>query len=165
MDSQLYKELTHYLNTLTHLDGLSNQRKTHIRRISTQYFVFNHLLFRKTKDGNRRVILQEQVEPILFHLHTDMNGAHLGVDAVVGKIKERYYWPQMGEDVKNYIQTCDVCQRRGPPQRREELIPIKVKGPFYRIGIDIKVGIGIDSTKIKSIENQIRINLIDYQIF
>ena len=94
-----------------------------------------------------------------------MNGAHLGVDAVVGKIKERYYWPQMGEDVKNYIQTCDVCQRRGPPQRREELIPIKVKGPFYRIGIDIKVGIGIDSTKIKSIENQIRINLIDYQIF
>ena len=57
MDNQLYKELTHYLNTLTHLDRLSNQQKTHIRRILTQYFVFNHLLFRKTKDGNRRVIL------------------------------------------------------------------------------------------------------------
>ena len=47
--------------------------------------------------------------------------------------------------MKNYIQTCDVCQRRGPPQRREELIPIKVKGPFYRIGIDIKGPLPITS--------------------
>ncbi|GBC39999.2 putative integrase core domain protein [Rhizophagus irregularis DAOM 181602=DAOM 197198] len=54
------------------------------------------------------------------------------------KIKDRYYWPQLEEDVKEYIRTCDICQRRGPTNRRKELIPILVKGPFYRIGIDIK---------------------------
>ena len=90
-------------------------------------------------------MLREQVEPILYHLHTDMNGAHLGTDAVIHKIKERYYWPQMGEDVKAYIQTCDICQRRGKQQRREELIPIKIKGPFHRIGIDIKGPLPITS--------------------
>ena len=113
-DCYIYQELLYYLTTFTHLDGLTNKRKTHIRKISTQYFVINNSLYRKTKDGNRKVILREQVEPILYHLHTDMTGAHLGMDAIISKIKERYYWPQMGEDVKIYIQTCDICQRRGP---------------------------------------------------
>jgi hypothetical protein len=138
MDEQLYQNLIHYLTTLTFMEGLNDKRKTHIQKTSTQYICRNNILYRNTKEGLRRVIVKEQVEPILYHLHKDMNGAHLGVDAVVGKIKDRYYWPQMGEDVKEYIKTCDVCQRRGPQQRREELIPIKIQGPFHRIGIDIK---------------------------
>ncbi|GET02908.1 pol polyprotein [Rhizophagus clarus] len=40
--------------------------------------------------------------------------------------------------IRNYINTCDTCQRRESQQRVELLIPIKVKSPFYRIGIDIK---------------------------
>jgi len=44
----------------------------------------------------------------------------------------------MEDDVKEYIKICDTCQRRGTQHRREELILIKVQGPFYRIGIDIK---------------------------
>ena len=74
-----------------------------------------------------------------------MTSTHLGMDAVISKIKERYYWPQIGEDVKIYIQTCDICQKRGPLQHREELIPIKIKGPFYKIGIDIKGPLSITS--------------------
>ena len=132
------KELTHYLTTLTFLEGLTNQQKTHIRKISTKYIFQHNLLYRKTKEGVRWVILRDQVETISYHLYTDLSEAHLGVDTVIGKIKERYYWPQMGEDVKNYIRSCDICQWREPQQRREELIPIKVKGPFHRIGIDIK---------------------------
>ena len=138
MDEQLYQDLIHYLTTLTFMDGLTDKRKTHIRRISTQYICKNNVLYRNTKEGIRKVILPKQVEPILYHLHRDMSGAHLGVDAVIGKIKDRYYWPQLGEDVKEYIRSCDICQRRGPQQRREELIPIKIQGPFHRIGIDIK---------------------------
>ncbi|CAG8761445.1 14916_t:CDS:2, partial [Rhizophagus irregularis] len=50
------------------------------------------------------------------------------------------------EDVKEYIRTCDICQRRGPTNWREELIPIPVKGPFHRIGIDIKGPLPIASS-------------------
>ena len=63
-----------------------------------------------------------------------MTGAHLGVD----KIKERYYWPKMYNDIKIYIESCDNCQRRGKTKRREELLPLKIGGPFDKIGIDIK---------------------------
>ena len=65
---QLYKDLIHYLTTLTFLDGLTDKRKTHIRRISTQYISKNNILYRNTKEGIRKVILPEQVELILYHL-------------------------------------------------------------------------------------------------
>jgi hypothetical protein len=145
MDKQLYQDLIQYLTTLTFMDGITDKRKTLIRKNSTHYIYQHNTLYRKTKDGIRKVILPEQVESILYHLHTDMSGAHMGIDAVIGKIKDRYYWPQLGEDVKKYIQTCDVCQRRGPSNRREELIPIPVQGPFHRIGIDIKGPLPITS--------------------
>lgn len=138
MEEQRYKELTQLLETLTYPDGLNNKRKTQLRKDSTHYFVTNHTLYKRTKDGEKRVILREQVEPILYHLHQDMSGAHLGVDAVFEKVKERYYWPQMYDDIKSYIETCDICQRRGSPKRKEELIPLTIREPFYRIGIDIK---------------------------
>ena len=146
MDEQLYKELVQYLTTVTFMEGTSTRRQTHIRKTSTQYICKDNLLYKNTREGIKRVILKDQIEPILYHLHKDMTGAHLGVDAVIGKIKERYYWPQMGEDVKNYIKTCDTCQRRGPQQRREELIPIKIQGLFYKIGIDIKGPLPITSS-------------------
>ena len=67
-----------------------------------------------------------------------MSGAHLGVDTVFEKIKERYYWPQMYEDAREYVSTCDSCQKRGSSKRKEKLILLTIREPFYRIGIDIK---------------------------
>jgi len=138
MDKQHYNDLIQYLETLTHQNDDDDKRKTHIRKDSTHYFIKNHILYRRTKEGGKRVILKEQVEPILYHLHQDMSGAHLGIDAVLEKVRERYYWPQIYKDVREYIRSCDTCQRRGPPIRREELIPLQIREPFHRIGIDIK---------------------------
>ena len=44
----------------------------------------------------------------------------------------------MFDDVRSYVRSCDVCQRRGPPERKEPLVPLAVKEPFYQIGIDVK---------------------------
>ena len=84
------------------------------------------------------MILPDQTELILFNLHKDQSGAHLGIDTTFEKIKERYYWPQMYETVRQYIKNCDNCQRRGKAFRKEELIPLSIGQPFSRIGIDIK---------------------------
>src|ERR1044071_3849827 len=100
MEEQRYNDLIQYLETLTYPAGLSNQRKTQLRKDSTHYIVKNHILYRNHKTGPKRVIITDQVEPIIYHLHQDMSGAHLGIDAVFDKLKERYYWPQAYEDVK-----------------------------------------------------------------
>ncbi len=43
----------------------------------------------------------------------------------------------MYEDIRGYVQTCDVCQRRGNPKANNILHPIEPKASFQRIGIDI----------------------------
>ena len=70
-------------------------------------------------------------------MHNDPTAGHFATDIMFNKIKIRYYWPQMYEDIRTYVQSCDKCQKRGKPKRNEPLHPIAVHEPFYRIGIDI----------------------------
>ena len=138
MNNQFYDNLKQYLETLTLPAGLDEMEKKKIKKLSVNYVVKNDLLFKDTKEGLRRVITKDQVEAILYNLHQDLNAAHLGIDAVFEKVKTRYFWPQMFEDVRTYVKTCDTCQRRGSQTRREPLTPLKIEGPFCRVGIDIK---------------------------
>src|ERR1043165_8569891 len=43
----------------------------------------------------------------------------------------------MIKDIKEYVKTCDSCQRRNKSVGKHELNPIKVKEPFYMIGINV----------------------------
>ncbi|GBB91669.1 hypothetical protein RclHR1_19010003 [Rhizophagus clarus] len=43
----------------------------------------------------------------------------------------------MGNDIKEYVNSCDICQRRKKSRRNEPLHPIKVGLPFDHIGMDI----------------------------
>ena len=43
----------------------------------------------------------------------------------------------MRKDIEAYVKSCNNCQRRGKPIGKHELNVIKVKEPFYQIGIDI----------------------------
>src|ERR1051325_2100811 len=139
MNEQKYKDIYNYLDTSSYLKGSTNTEKEKINNQSKKYFIQQRQLFRRVENGNsQRVVLPDQTELILFNLHKDQIGAHLGIDVTYEKLKERYYWPKMYESVIQYIKSCDNCQRRGKPNRREELKPIKVGKPFHRIGIDIK---------------------------
>ena len=138
MNEQLYENLVQYLDMLTFPAGLDEMEKKKIKKISVQFVIKNNLLFKNIKGELKRVIKEDQVESVLYNLHQDLNAAHLGIDAVFEKVRERYFWPQIFEDVRKYVNSCDTYQRRGSQERREALIPLKVEGPFSRIGIDIK---------------------------
>ena len=53
------------------------------------------------------------------------------------KIADLYYWDQMYKDIRNYIQACEVCQKRAKTKRKEPLYPFQVEQAFERIGIDL----------------------------
>ena len=35
---------------------------------------------------------------------------HFGRDKTIAILREHYFWPQMSQDVKNFVQNCQVCQ-------------------------------------------------------
>ena len=69
-------------------------------------------------------------------MHNDPTAGHFGIEIMFNKLRTRYYWPQMYEDIKAYVKACDSCQRRGGPSKNNELHPIPSHSPFYQIGID-----------------------------
>ena len=60
-------------------------------------------------------------------MHNHPTGAHFGTDKMFDKIKRQYFWPQMFEHIRNYVKTCDSCQKRGKYRQRKPLNPIKVE--------------------------------------
>ena len=140
MNEQKYKLIYDYLDTSSYPKDYNDQQRRKLEEKSSKYLIQYRQLFRRNKEENPlRVVLPDQTELVLFNLHKDQSGAHLGIEATYEKLKERYYWPKMYESVKQYIKTCDNCQKRGKPNRQEEMIPIKIiNRPFHRIGIDIK---------------------------
>lgn len=111
-----------------------------IKRKSRYFIVLNDQLYKKNKDNpNRpiRVAKENELGEILHHMHSDPLAGHFSLEETYRKIKIRYWWPQMFEDVRNYVRTCDECQKRGKNKRIEPLHPIKIGQPFDRIGMDI----------------------------
>ena len=55
------------------------------------------------------------------------------------QLKERFYWPRMSEDVKNWCQTCATCAtRKSPaPKARAPLQTIQTGYPMQVIAVDI----------------------------
>jgi hypothetical protein len=90
------------------------------------------------KDGKKLRTLQEfEKEPLMWIMHDHPISAHFASKTMYEKIKERYYWKGMKKDIEEYVKTCDDCQRRNKPIGKNELHSIRIKEPWYQIGIDI----------------------------
>jgi len=84
-------------------------------------------------------------------MHDDPTARYFTTEIMYNKIKERYYWPKMYEDIKIYVESCNQCQRRKKPRNKNELHNIKAIKPFYQIGIDIIRLLSITSRRKKYI--------------
>ena len=43
--------------------------------------------------------------------YDDPTMAHQNEGEVIRRIKERYFWPNLAKDVKEYVKTCYACQQ------------------------------------------------------
>jgi hypothetical protein len=138
MDEDTYNRLTEYLINHTFPPNGTTEQRRQLRQQANHYIVQDNVLYKRNKDGNPlRVITKENLTKILYNMHNAPNAGHFGIQATMGKTRQRYFWPTMGEDIRKYIETCDTCQRQGKPKQTEVLRPIGVGQAFDRLGIDI----------------------------
>jgi hypothetical protein len=140
MDSEYYHQLKQYLINKTFQNNIPNSVQKQIITASKYHELRHGLLYRQDRwDRGKllKVLQKHEIIPILYAMHNHPLGGHFGADIIFGKIRRQYYWPKMYESIRDYVKTCDQCQRRGKNRNREKLHPIPVESPFYQVGIDI----------------------------
>ena len=63
-------------------------------------------------------------------------GGHFGRDKTYEKITSRFYWPEMAKEVREYVASCDICQRTNDGKfvkAAPSLHPIKVEPEVWRM--------------------------------
>ena len=84
----------------------------------------------------QQICLPEIFVPQVLHvLHNSPSAGHIGVSKTLEKVRRRFYWHGMREDVENHIRRCSPCAQCKLP--RAPLINIKSGHPLQRVAIDI----------------------------
>ncbi|GES81620.1 enzymatic polyprotein, putative [Rhizophagus clarus] len=87
-------------------------------RQAHQYIFLEGLLHKKNKKNPTcllRVLKKNELETVLYSFHKDPLAEHFGFAETYRTINLKYFWPQMGADIKAYVQLCDVCQHQKYP--------------------------------------------------
>ena len=78
-------------------------------------------------------------EEILHTAHDNATAGHLGIERTLPRLKCKFYWPGMADDVTIFCRKCETCQlRKGHKKNiRSPMVKYLVGAPMERIGIDI----------------------------
>lgn len=76
---------------------------------------------------------------LLEIFHDDPLAGHLGQFKTFKRLQGLVYWPNLNQEVKQYIQACQVCQCYKPESRRRsgKLVQTEVSRPWEMLGVDL----------------------------
>ena len=67
-----------------------------------------------------------------------LHAGHLGMNACQRRAREVVYWPGMSSEVREYIESCDICASLADKQAQEPLLMHEVPSrPWERVGTDL----------------------------
>ena len=81
----------------------------------------------------------DQKNMILHNNHDSKIAGHFGIYQTLERLKHNYHWHRMEEDIKDYVQACDTCQRDKLSRHRRygQLEPLEVSyQPWSSISMD-----------------------------
>jgi len=89
-----------------------------------KYYVWEEPLLKKLcGDGvYRRHLLEDEAPSVLHYCYASTYGRHFGLNkTIVEVLHAGFYWPALFKDVRNFVMTCDQCQRTGNISKRHEM--------------------------------------------
>lgn len=133
-----YQQDPHYslvMSSLTSEEDWSRPRYPHYQ-IGEDGLIY----FLDAEDRGRLCIPKSERNKILSALHNlPSEGAHAGRYRTYNRIAALYYWPRMSIDVRNFVRSCDLCQKIKPRRHAPAglLQPITIPSyPFEVISMD-----------------------------
>jgi transposase InsO family protein len=85
------------------------------------------------------VVPRNAVPDILKQIHNDSSGGHLGITKTLQMVRDRFYWLNCTNDVKDWCRKCTTCAASNGPHRKPkaEMQQYLVGSPFERIAVDV----------------------------
>ena len=76
-------------------------------------------------------------QEVLTAGHDDPTAGHLGTHKTYEKLRRRYYWRGLYQDVDHWCRSCVDCAMKKRPSHNNHapLLPIPVDGAFYRVAV------------------------------
>lgn len=108
------------------------------------YTIEDGILFRQHFKGQKQwkqiVTPQTYRNKLLSIGHESITSGHVGSSSTLKRISQRFTWPGITKDVKYYVRSCDICQKR-VSKGRVPRVPLqqmqRIDKPFEKIAIDI----------------------------
>jgi hypothetical protein len=75
---------------------------------------------------------------LLYEAHDAPLGGHMGLEKLLPRLTETFYWPGLRRDAHEYVRSCPSCQRNKPVNARPTglLRPVETVGRGHTITID-----------------------------
>ena len=91
-----------------------------IRKLARNFTFKNNLLWYNGNNGLRLCVpeCKELKLHLLFTEHDEPTKGHPGIFKTVNFIKRKYYWRGMDKEIKDYVMSCEKCQRNKFRQSR-----------------------------------------------
>src|SRR5260363_390258 len=115
MDPEHYQNIKIFLETATYPSQFTKTQKEQLQRKSQYFCIKNNQLYKKKQKPNQdllKVIQKHKVEAVLYLMHNHPLGANFVTDKMFDKIKSQYYWTQIYKHIRNYVKTCNSCQKK-----------------------------------------------------
>ena len=108
MDPILFRQICDFLS-----EGRipqTKETKTQQKKFKNfaQQFEFTDRLY-KSKPSLRIVVQKHEFELLMYLIHDDLTGGYLGINLIMLKLREKYFWPNMQKDVEFYIKSYYQC--------------------------------------------------------
>ena len=76
---------------------------------------------------------------LMDSIHTSLGSGHPGSQQTLSLVQQRYWWPNMTQDVSRFVKSCSVCAMAKVPRHLPEgkLVPLPVPTrPWSHLGVD-----------------------------
>lgn len=107
------------------------------------YLDVDGMLYKRSEIDREKdkLVVPVKLRSHILKLYHDLPiSGHLGIDKTLNKIRMKFIWPGMSNDVKAYVNACEMCAKRKTSAHLRPAPLMKfqpVNRPFERIALDV----------------------------
>ena len=135
-DDSCCKKIRAYMTGTTPKEALVEFWK----RNKNNFEVRENVLYYHDQTYDAMVLPSRLRQGIMLEYHDGALGGHLSTRKSIKRIRDKYYWPDMEKEIKEWCENCKICQTRKDTGRQPK-VPLKplpvVLAPMEQVAMDV----------------------------